>query len=77
MNKQIRAVDAATFALAVSRSSCRLRPLSMALQDSSWFAEEEMDQCTETAAALGMKTVAAPLTSDYFVRWARGVGVDI
>jgi fatty acid CoA ligase FadD9 len=77
MNKQIRAVDAVTFALAVSRSSCRLRPLSMALQDSSWFAEEEMDQCTETAAALGMKTVAAPLTSDYFVRWARGVGVDI
>ena len=55
LDNRVRAVDAATFALAVSRSSSRLRPLSLALSDRSWFEEEvDVDPCDETVAASGM-----------------------
>ena len=77
LDNTIRAVDACTFALAVSRSSCRLRPLSTALQDPSWFANEDVNPCLETAAAAGMVSLAAPLGSEYLVRWIKALGYSL
>jgi len=77
LDARVRAVDAATFALAVSRSGCRLRPLSLALQDSSWFAEEQIDPCVATAAVAGMPTLAKPLGPEYLLRWVRNLGITV
>ena len=77
LDARVRAVDAATFALAVSRSRCRLRPLSLALQDSSWFAEEPIDPCVATAAAAGMRSLAKPLGREYISQWVRALGIAV
>ena len=76
VNSRVRAVDPATFTFAVSRSNCRLRPLSLGLQDSSWFAEHQIDPCHETAAAARMSTLAISLDlSEYLSRWIRALGI--
>ena len=77
VDARIRAVDAATFADAVSRSNCRLRPLSLALNDSSWFAEDQIDPCCATAVALGVSTLALPITAEYFSRWVSALGITV
>jgi fatty acid CoA ligase FadD9 len=77
VDARIRAVDAATFADAVSRSNCRLRPLSLALHDSSWFAEDQIDPCCATAVALGVSTLALPITAEYFSRWVSALGITV
>ena len=75
LDSRVCAVDASTFALAVSRSHCRLRPLSLALNNSSWFAQEEIDPCSETAAAAGTKTLASVLEPGYFSRWVKALRI--
>lgn len=77
VDSRVRAVDPVTFASAVSCSNCRLRPLSLALQDSSWFAEQQIDPCHETAVVAGMSTLAISLDlSEYVSRWIRALGIN-